>query len=204
MQQQGYRPAPLVPLKSPLELRDLTIRDYKRSHERIGMPIGTADVERLARNDLELVDAYQRGVDRSPPTKPREPKPKRQIITPQEDANLPKMKAAPKHRDRPNVLYGDVMKVSARWPYALGRIRRIVEGTSPSSKREVVVATAECPKLAMEVWELLANYQLRYRNSRMNPFRDLTDFDAQRKMQRMVEDICDRSSGKLGPWFVPK
>ena len=37
-----------------------------------------------------------------------------------------------------------------------------------------------------------------------NPFHGLDPIDFGAKFQRMIEDICDRSTSKLGPWWVPK
>jgi hypothetical protein len=52
-----YKPAALVPVTDPLELRDRTVRDYKRNAERMGVQLSTSDVEKLATADLVMVAA---------------------------------------------------------------------------------------------------------------------------------------------------
>jgi hypothetical protein len=203
----NYTVKPMVPLRTAQELKDATIRDYKRAAERIGSPVETRAIEQLVKSDLELVDAVKRGVDLSPrpkQKKPRESRAEKLIMTPQEAANAPKLKAAPRTRARPGVLYAQAQKVSARWPYAMGRLKRIVEGASKATTNEGVTSTCECPDLALEIRRLHAEYILRNRQSKWNRFAGLSEIDAQRKMQRAVEDICDRSTSKLGPWWVPK
>lgn len=198
-----HKSAPLIPLKSPLELKEATIRDYMRNGERGGMPSSRADVEKLAKADLEMVDAYKRGIDLSP--KLPKKRVKRDVIVPPTEMPGPQVRqGAPAKRDRPDVLYAQAHKVSQRWPFAMGRIKRIIDGATQSASNAVLMSTCECPDLALEVRRLHADYLMRGRISKHNPFSGLSEDDARRKMIRMVEDICDKSSGRLGPWWIPR
>ena len=51
---------------------------------------------------------------------------------------------------------------------------------------------------------LHANYMMRGRESRQNPFNGLSEHDCRRALVRFTEDICDASSGRMGPWWVPR
>lgn len=112
---------------------------------------------------------------------------------------------------RPRALHADPSSISPRWPYAVARIYRIGEGAKASTY-ERSVESSECPKLAKQYLETYAYYMTRTRPPPLhpdgrprtdhNPFRGLSDYDAMRKFVRAVEDICDRSTGKLGPWYT--
>jgi len=194
-----YRPAKLVP-KSPQEVRELTVRDYKRNAERAGLNPSASAIETLALLDCEMADAYMRGVDISPPRPKQAKKPR--IIQPKDDIDRA-MKAAPAKRDRP-LSFADFVDISARWPFAMGRVKRIIQGATPNRDPLKVAATCEMPELAVALIRLQRNWLMRHRDSKHNPFRGMGDVDARRALVRFVEDICDRSSGKMGPWWVPK
>jgi hypothetical protein len=108
------------------------------------------------------------------------------------------------------VLHEDPTKVSERWGYAAGRIQRILEGVrKDTSSLVVAVEDAELGKLATEFADLWAHFKTFMgpppkTGQDPNPFRGLSPRDAARKFQRLVEDICDRSTGipGLGPWYT--
>jgi hypothetical protein len=107
---------------------------------------------------------------------------------------------------RPRVLHANPAAMSARWPYAVMRLKRIMEGASASSF-DRAVQTSECPDLAKAYAETWLYYMTRTRPAPLykidhNPFRGLSDIDASRKFMRLCEDICDRSSSRLGTWFA--
>lgn len=109
---------------------------------------------------------------------------------------------------RPIALHANPHQVGPRWPYAVMRIARILEGCAKSSNLEHAVEGAEYKTLAKEYLELYAFYLMRSKapppNGRVdhNPFRHMSDFDAFRCFVAKVEAICDRSRDKLGPWWV--
>lgn len=199
-----YRPRPLVPLTNPRDVREATVRDYVRNAARAGIDVPSSSLERLAIHDCQMADAYMtRGVDLSPPVKKRAPrKGIAELVRPKDDIDLAMKAPLPvAKRERP-MTYADFTGISARWPYAMGRLKRILAGAQGNKDPLLVAMSCELPDLAVEVLRLQRNYLMRARDSRHNPFRDLNEIDARRALVRAVEDICDRSSGRLGPWWV--
>ena len=108
---------------------------------------------------------------------------------------------------RPAVLYADPNTISSRHPFAVMRFNRILEGLTKSSNIETAVRTAEHPELVKQCIETWVYYMTRTRPAPAkgvdhNPFRHLTDLEASKKFQRLLEDIADRSTGVFGPWYV--
>ena len=111
---------------------------------------------------------------------------------------------------RPIALHANPHQVGPRWPYAVMRIARILEGCARSSNLEHAVDGAEYKVLAREYLELYAFYLMRSKppppNGRVdhNPFRHLSDYDAFRCFVAKVETICDKSvkHAGLGRWYV--
>ena len=109
---------------------------------------------------------------------------------------------------RPIALHANPHQVGPRWPYAVMRIARILEGCARSSNLEHAVDSAEYKVLAKEYLELYAFYLMRSKppppNGRIdhNPFRHMSDYDAFRCFVAKVESICDKSTrhAGLGPW----
>jgi len=192
----GYKPAPLTP-RSPTELREATVRDYAANARRMGLEVSTDALERVAVADLEMVDAYRRGLDTSPKTGPvKKPEARAsQLIASPTDG--PPLKAAPKHRERPDVLYKRAHLRSEKWSSAVARIARILEGAKAGLTLELTALNAEVPALALEYARLYANFRTRKRQ-----FSDRSNRDALRMFEAAVYDICDRSTSKLGHWWV--
>jgi hypothetical protein len=95
-----------------------------------------------------------------------------------------------------------------RWQSAKGRVVRIMAGATVNTNRVVAYSTCELPHLAFALFRIYANVALRMRMPRPgdepNPYFGLSDIDANRLLQRQVEDICDLSTGRLGSWRTPK
>ena len=87
-------------------------------------------------------------------------------------------------------------------------IARILEGATPSTDLRAACSTATCPDLAYEIMTTYANAVTRGMPRRSgdeaNPFFGMSEVDTSRMMQAILEGIADRSSGRLGPWWVPK
>lgn len=109
---------------------------------------------------------------------------------------------------RPRVLYGG--NRTRFWPRgdaAAARIYRILEGCAKSPSLEAAVKGAQYKGLAQRYMETWVYFTTRDRpppvkGTDHNPFRHLSDRDAERKFQRIVEDICDASTGVLGSWWT--
>ena len=98
--------------------------------------------------------------------------------------------------------------VSERWGYATMRITRILEGAGRAATIEASVKDAQIPALAKKFADLWGWFQTfggpppPLGRVDPNPFRGLSPKDASRKFMRLVEDICDQSTGVLGSWYV--
>lgn len=193
---------PLPPL-TPQQKRDVLIGSYLDSYRRGGFKVTPQEVERQVVADCELVDAAERagelrggGTPDPTPPKPR-PDPIREAEQ-QHGVRLLREGDAPPQLWRPGFMYRNPQAVGERWGYAVARIARIMEGGTKEG------ALAE---LARAYKTVFACFQLRgvapeKRGFRINQFDGLTDRDAARAFMRAVEDICDRSTGVLGSWYV--
>jgi hypothetical protein len=111
---------------------------------------------------------------------------------------------------RPIALHANPHQVGPRWPYAVMRIARILEGCAKTSDLERSVEGAEYKALAKEYLEIYAFYLMRSKppppNGKVdhNPFRHMNDYDAFRCFVAKVEAICDKSTkhAGLGKWWV--
>lgn len=212
----------LVPLKTPRELRDATIRDYRRAAERAGARVDPAVLERLAVSDCELADRYKSETARSVPT-PGPAKPPADRMTVEGEVN----KLGGTTEIDPNLVKRAPLKAlhgtdqEDRWMHAKARVARIMAGASSHSDPVQSMSTCEIPTLAYELYRIYANVAIRRRPPRVanvtrtngrldtvtdepNPYFGLSSVDVNRLLQRQVEDVCDRSTGRLGPWRVPK
>lgn len=111
---------------------------------------------------------------------------------------------------RPRILHGGARARRTFWPRgdaAAARIHRILEGCARALSLSGAVENAEYRRLAKRYGELWCYYMTRgkpppARGADHNPFRHLSDLDAERLFMRRVEDICDASTGVLGGWWV--
>ncbi len=122
-----------------------------------------------------------------------------------DDAGV-RLRVSDKERPRSHDLVLDQGGIGhPKWMAAKARIARILEGARQGGASSIAgsIKDAQVPRLAHEFMELTAQYKFgRHRNSKWNPFRDLSDGDSARKFVRMVFDICDRSTGRLGAWWT--
>ena len=193
-----------------LALKDRTVRDYKRAAERAGLPVDMGAIERVAAEDCATYDAVMRNAT---PTAPAKPDPEKEAA---HAAELDRQAAAVGGTiDHGDIVY-EKRTIAAlhnrplpdsRLAHASGRVLRILQGATPSKDFRIACSTCECPDLAYELLRLIAQIVTRLQPQRPrdepNPFHGLSEIDASRLYQRRVEDICDRSTGKLGPWWVP-
>lgn len=201
-------------LLSDQELREATIRDYTRAAQSAGLPADRETIEKRALADLQLVDAARRmgelrgGPKRLEPGKERDD---RQAL--HEAARADGMQVVGDVRGRGEIyrstlLHGNPLLTDETWSRACARLKRILEGARGATLAGAA-ATAGVPKLARQWVETWALFMTRGRPPRqnkpdVNPFRGLSDEDADRMLRRKVEDICDQSTGALGAWRTPK
>lgn len=196
---------------TPLELKDVTVRDYVRDSARMGAPMTVQEAERRALVDCQIYDAVMR---EQRPTAPAKPDPEREAAKAAEldkqaaDVGAEINRGQVETKRAPVAALHKRHRPDSRAAYAKGRILRILEGATPSASLETACQTATIPSLALEVMRLYSNmvtrgFPRRPQDER-NPFFGMSDLDASQMMQAMLENICDRSTGKLGPWWVPK
>ena len=215
---EDYKIGTLKPITNPIELKQATIRDYKRNYDRQGVNLSNSLLERMAVNDLELVAAHKRGQDASPSYKSKSPPKKRDAAS---DVAMKALEATghkmsvrqrrPATRKSKGILNVPADQIDEKWMYMSGRLKRIAAGACANPDRRISLSTCENPKLAERIYQAQMHFMFRHRNHKSNPFRTmaggiLNERDAFRKLRRILEDICDESAGfgNLGPWFVPK
>lgn len=108
---------------------------------------------------------------------------------------------------QPKALYANPLLIGDRWAHAVKRVERIMEGCASANNLKAAANGAEYGRLATRFAETWSYYLTRSkpppsRGVDHNPFRNLSDRDASRKFIRVVEDICDASTGVLGSWYT--
>lgn len=202
----------LRPLTSPLAIRDATIRDHTAAYARAGIAIDPRQIERQAVSDCEV---YDRVTAAQP------------IVVKQTEAQLAEVRAlllAERDEEaarsagavsvQPDRVVSSIVKsahlppTGTRWPWAMGRAARLMAGATSSKDFAVMCSTCEDPALAFRLARIYADFATRHQPRRLtdepNPFFALSRKDCGRVLERLVEDVCDASTGRMGPWFVPK
>lgn len=185
---------------SPQERRARIVHSYVAGALAGGYAADPIAIERMVVADCELVDRAGSPIKRAA----------RHAVDPDEPV-APKAPTMPKPAGdvvRIKQLHADPRKVSPRWAHAVARLKRICDHAASGSSMGDV-DNADVPKLAKEYvmeWMYLAikDQPAPLRGTDHNPYRAMSDVDAGHKFQRRCEDICDRSTGKFGQWFVPK
>ncbi len=203
----------LRPLLTPQEIREATVRDYTRAAERAGAPSDARTIERQAVADCELVDRYNAGNPAPDPAKVGAARKAEKVKRAAKRANAyadAGLEVVAPMRTTPQIVRTAHMpcETDTRWMLARGRAKRILEGTAASSDPFTATRTATIPDLAFRLMRIYADFATRNiprrQGDEANPFFGLKPGDTARVLQRLVEDVCDASSGRMGPWFVPK
>jgi hypothetical protein len=193
-----------------LALRDVLASDYAANFRRLGWPVDMRYLQRLAAQDLETVEAHERD-DRPSPAPSSEPRPVAPRTTAKDAIEARGMELVEGERPerKSRVLDAPPHVLGARFQACANRIAQILasgadlRATFKRGGFDALIAETEVPQLAREVAELFVHYTaLRHRQSKWNPFLGLNPTDAARALIRGLEDIADRSTGALGPWWV--
>lgn len=197
-----------------IELKQALVGDYSRNAQRMGVSPDMGAIETQVLKDLNMVDAYESEQAAVPmPAKPDATR-QRDIKTDELDAELSKhgmrayCKDTPTER-KPDMIC-DATPKSEKAVRMFGRIKQILR---PRGNIAAVAqrggslrdSTVECtdPELAKEFLELWVWYiPLRALWSPKNQYYWLSDYDAARVFLRGLEDICNRSTGRFGAWWV--
>jgi hypothetical protein len=211
-------PAP-IPCSSPLELKARMMEDYTSKAGTFGLPKEPSEIERLVLHDLRLADAFRR--DEGPVPERVAPSAediaKRRLaaqvaVAEQTGGNGALVMGAAPTEWGPTLDLPPSIAMSERWSLAKGRLVRIMDGASEPVRRggaydfRAMTATCGYPAGAYAFLSLWFSFDLRgaVQTRRHNPFYGLSHRDASLKFVRLVEDICDQSTGtSMGSWFTP-
>jgi hypothetical protein len=188
------------------------VAGYMQGYTRAGISMSLRDVEKQVLADCDLVDNARKAGDLAAPgAKPNKKKERKArpdpLLAAQRETGLDLRVNEKRQVVRSKTFNANPMLTSERWGAAAARIKRILEGVrKDTSSLVVAVEDAELGVLATQYADLWGHFMTRYQapplsgNDR-NPFRGMNDRDSARKFQRLVEDICDRSTSRLGAWF---
>ena len=209
-----------LPTVLPLDarqLRERTIRDYARNMGAPGMPSTIEEIERLAVADLVLSDAVTRDAPAHiPPTAAQVAEAKvarRQTLAEEQRAKGVELTNEAPRELGPQFDLPPEFGTSDRWGHAKGRLAAIVAGAGAPKRFasgafdfRSMTSTCACPDLAYRFLAAWCDFDLRYvaQTAKHNPFFGMSSRDASLKLARVVEDLCDASTGRLGQWWVPK
>jgi hypothetical protein len=197
---------------SDIELKQVIAGDYARNAQRAGATPDMGAIERQVLADLAMVDQYE--AEQAAKPKPVRVAKERDIRTDELDTELAKTGMRAYVKDDPQERQGDMIldatPKSERAIRMFGRVKQILRprgdiGAVARKGGDLRDCTIECtdPALSLEFLELWTWYgPLRALPSPKNKFFYMTDTDAAAAFIRGLEDICDRSTGKFGPWWV--
>ena len=195
------------PELTPQEKRARLERSYAQSY---GVDASDPRIAALVLADLEMVDAAERAGDLRPASQPKydadRPKPA-ELVEAERETGMQLLDDETRGEPVESVEFDqNPMLTSEKWSKAGARIGRILEGMGGSSDFRVACRNAAIPELALEYTELYAYYVSRHQvhiiGRDHNPFRGMSESDAVKMLVAKVYAICDRSTGKLGWWYV--
>lgn len=183
------------------EVRDVLVADYQRFTRSRGLDPALVDLERIAIADLEITDKVNAEAKPRPAPKPALVDPNPPPVAPTRAQQLAKARGytfgtkvlpafdAPKRKAPP------LLEKPTALAKRMAQMCQQVPGTTKSASladRQYVY-----PALAKAVLTEHADFTHGRRN-----YRGLSSIDRQRMYWRAIEDIADRSTGVLGPWWV--
>lgn len=177
-----------------IALRNVIADDYRRNAESLGGSVSEEECQRLAAADLELVDRLEREA------KPRRSHP---LVVEEEPVEEPEKAAQMADAINGRFERRDVDENEPKKVETLANIdhekrlkltRRIWE----IAQRDPNTGDWHHPALALELQVVHANWNFgvrEYARARTQKERDQIFF-------RQLENLCDKSTGRLGPWWV--
>lgn len=194
---------------SPTDVRDALVQDYAESCRKAGADVSIGDVERIAQEDLRVYEAVERERKDAPQAKAA-PVADERVDTAALKARELGMELVRTPIDKAvdrfdPVLDADPRKLGQKFPAMMGRIKRIFEARGDTRQATLAKSLEEvaAPKLAREFMSLLVFWKAPYLKMKANPFYEVeAPRDRARILLRKIEDICDRSTGAMGPWWV--
>lgn len=186
------------PAPDDRELRDGMVAHYQSYARSRGVDPSTRDLETLAASDLRMVDQVEACAKPKATGKPAELAPRTEPAPAEvlaRDRGYLFQKTAlpardPVRRPKPPLL---------EKPRALAKRMRQMCAREPGVPKTTSIADQLFiyPDLAKAVLQEHTDFTMRRRR-----YRGLNSTDRQRAFWRAIEDIADRSTGRLGPWWV--
>ncbi len=214
-------PPALVPL-SPPAAREAMVADEMAIYARAGVPLSSREAERMIARDLAIYEAAGREAPStwtpSAPTPDEAQERQAERVARKNEALASVAASQPGMVDAvPSAVLQAESLPTDRWSYAKGRIARLLRGMVANTNPKIAAASCDQPALAEEVivlhWQVAITQKRRQLGTwgpppkgQRNPFWGVSRKDFGRVFQRLVEDICDRSTAcpGYGPWLVPK
>lgn len=184
------------PVADPHWVRDTMVEDYIATARRNGEDPSSADVERLALADIATYEAVVRD------TKPRTARPKAAPVDPSPGARAVaadlgwevKKRPTPAKRRR----FAGFLDKPPAGPKQAAAIMRLGQILQPKSWfRPSRGFDYSLPRLAQKFTETMLEL-----DRGAGEFEGKGREDCERIVWRVVEDLCDKSTGALGPWWV--
>lgn len=192
---------------TPHELREATVRDYVEAAAKAGLKIDRAALERQAVADCEMADAFKRAHPIAPKKKVDANEHRAKVERDLHAMGAQTVDLSKTRKQRVDGMHTRPENERAR--FRNGRVAQICRGATSHPDRAVAYSTCEIPHLAYALWRVKADFAASFfwkprPGDEPNDFFGLSLDDKGRLLIRKVEDICDLSTGRLGPWAVPK
>lgn len=177
----------------PHWMKQTMVEDYRNGVVRSGGTPNMQAIEKLAVQDLNTCDNVWSEQKPAPKKKRKEVDlSKMQAEAAKSGLTLYK-KPIDESKDKRDSFADGV--IDAKWQAALGRMAQICSPQSNFDARKTF--DVKMQGLALEFVLAMDSLQKRIRE-----FKGKNAVDCRRIFRRKVEDICDRSTGRLGPWWV--
>lgn len=194
---------------TPHELREATVRDYIAAAARAGLRVDRRELERQALADCQMADAFHRAHPVQAPRSKPDPNVHRAKVENDLAAHGARLVDTATETRKIAVDGYHTRPDSERAELRNGRVAQITRGATSHSDPAIAFSTCEVPHLAYALYRVKADFTAAFfwrprPGDEPNDFFGLSLTDKGRLLVRKVEDICDLSTGRLGPWLVPK
>lgn len=185
----------------PIWVKETLVEDYKAQAEQRGVTPSAADVERIVLEDLRISDAVDREAKPAAPRKPveRPAEPSRRVTNLAESLGWRVYKRgspdAPARRTHADFL-GRPPKTEKQRAIIVRMGRLLAQESPVRLSRTTDFVGRAC---AEDFVKLIVDLK-----EQRGEFLGKSPRDCERIFWARAQDICDRSTGKHGQWWVPK
>ena len=185
----------------PSWVKETLVADYKAIADRNGVTPSTSDIERIVLEDLRISDAVDRETKPAAPVKPPEPRrePSQKVKDLAESLGWEvRKREIPTGPQRRKVGHADFLGRPPKTDKHRAISKRIALLLSHESPFRISRETDFVGRaIAHDVCALILNLK-EYRGE----FYGKSAKDCERIFWGRAQDLCDRSTGKHGPWWV--